>query len=81
MVVSSVSQRVAASLPVAVSFAAIRTIRSLWALAVGVILLDLAAQAVHVTNPAMGAGFSGLGFALWAFTRHVPTNSRTERLS
>ncbi|WP_405798947.1 MFS transporter [Streptomyces sp. NBC_01506] len=90
---------------------------SLWALVVGVILLDLAVQAVHVTNQtliyelrpdagsrliggymvfysigsatgaiaatslytvagwgavcALGAGFSGLGLALWAFTRHI----------
>ncbi|MDJ1136041.1 MFS transporter [Streptomyces iconiensis] len=89
---------------------------SLWALVVGVILLDLAVQAVHVTNQTLvyalhpeagsrliggymvfysigsaagaiaatslytvagwgavcvlGAGFSCLGFALWAFTRH-----------
>ncbi|MGI5527067.1 MFS transporter [Streptomyces syringium] len=89
---------------------------SLWALVVGVILLDLAVQAVHVTNQtliyalhpdagsrliggymvfysigsatgaiaatslytvagwgavcALGAAFSCLGLALWAFTRH-----------
>ncbi|MEV0604151.1 MFS transporter [Streptomyces sp. NPDC050315] len=90
---------------------------SLWALFLGVILLDLAVQAVHVTNQtliyalhpdagsrliggymvfysigsatgaiaatslytvagwaavcALGAAFSFLGFALWAFTRHT----------
>ncbi|MER7344954.1 MFS transporter [Streptomyces aurantiacus] len=94
---------------------------SLWALVVGVILLDLAVQAVHVTNQtliyalhpdagsrliggymvfysigsatgaiaatslytvagwgavcALGATFSSLGLALWAFTRHSAPDS------
>ncbi|MGW1208062.1 MFS transporter [Streptomyces sp. NPDC002499] len=94
------------------------TRNSPWALVIGVILLDLAVQAVHVTNQtllyalhpdagsrliggymvfysvgsatgaiaatslytvagwgavcALGAGFSCLGLALWAFTRHIP---------
>ncbi|MET9644283.1 MFS transporter [Streptomyces syringium] len=101
---------------------------SLWALVVGVILLDLAVQAVHVTNQtliyalhpdagsrliggymvfysigsatgaiaatclytvagwgavcALGAAFSCLGLALWAFTRHStpdPTAEVTSR--
>lgn len=92
---------------------------SLWALFLGVVLLDLAVQAVHVTNQTLiyalhpdagsriiggymvfysigsatgaiaatslytaagwgavcglGAGFSGLGLVLWAFTRDRPT--------
>jgi predicted MFS family arabinose efflux permease len=101
---------------------------SLWALVVGVILLDLAVQAVHVTNQtliyalhpdagsrliggymvfysigsatgaiaatsvyavagwgavcALGAAFSCLGLALWAFTRHStldPADKMTSR--
>jgi predicted MFS family arabinose efflux permease len=99
---------------------------SLWALVVGVILLDLAVQAVHVTNQtliyalypdagsrliggymvfysigsatgalaatslytvagwgavcALGAGFSGVGLVLWAFTRHRTPGPATTKV-